>query len=165
MAILEIKKFNEPVLREKCKKVRRIDKKIKKLLVNIAQTMKKGQGIGLAAPQVGVLKRAITVQTDLRGRRILVLVNPKILKKSKETEINEEGCLSFPNIFLKIKRAKEIEIEGLDINGEKIKMKAQGLLARVFQHEIDHLDGILFFNRLSFIKKIGFKLKHFSVKL
>ena len=165
MALLEIKKFNDSVLREKCKKVRKVDKKIKKLLVSMAQTMKKGQGVGLAAPQVGVLKRAITVQTDLKGRRILVLVNPKILKKSKETEISEEGCLSFPNIFLKIKRAKEIEIEGLDINGEKIKMKTQGLLARVFQHEVDHLDGILFFNRLSFIKKIGFKLKRLTIKM
>ncbi|GAG92291.1 unnamed protein product, partial [marine sediment metagenome] len=124
MAILEIKKFNDPVLREKCKKVRKVDKKIKKLVVNIAQTMKKNQGVGLAAPQVGVLKRAIIVQTDLRGLRILGLINPKILKKSKETEVGEEGCLSFPNIFLKIKRAKEIEIEGLNINGEKIKMKA-----------------------------------------
>lgn len=164
MAIVEIKKFNNPVLREKCKKVRKVDKGIKKLVVNMAQTMKKNQGVGLAAPQVGVLKRAITVQTNLRGLRILGLINPKILKKSKETETGEEGCLSFPGIFLKIKRAKEIEIEGLDINGEKIKMKAQGFLARVFQHEIDHLDGILFFNRMSFIKKIIFKLKHFSVK-
>lgn len=165
MAILKIKKFNEPVLRKKCKRVRKIDKKIKKLVVDITQTMKKNQGIGLAAPQVGVLKRAITVQTDLKDQRILVLVNPKILKKSKETETGEEGCLSFPDIFLKIKRAKKIEIEGLDINGKKVKIKAQGLLARVFQHEIDHLDGILFFNRLSFIKKIGFKLKHISIKL
>ena len=165
MAILEIKKFNDPVLREKCKKVGKVDKKIKKLIVDIAQTMKKNQGIGLAAPQVGVSKRAITIQTNLKGQRILGLVNPKILKKSRETEKDEEGCLSFPGIFLKIKRAKEIEIESLDINGEKIKMKAQGLLARVFQHEIDHLDGILFFNRLSFIKKIGFKLKHLSIKL
>ena len=165
MAILEIKKFNDPVLRKKCKEVRKIDKKTKKLVVDIVQTMKKNQGAGLAAPQIGVSKRAITVQTDLKDQRILVLVNPKILKKSKETEISEEGCLSFPDIFLKIKRAQKIEIEGLDINGEKIKIKAQGLLARVFQHEIDHLDGILFFNRLSFIKKIGFKLKYSSIKL
>ncbi len=165
MAILEIKKFNDPVLRKKCKEVRKIDKKTKKLVVDIVQTMKKNQGIGLAAPQVGISKRAITVQTDLKDQRILVLVNPKILKKSKETETGEEGCLSFPDIFLKIKRAQKIEIEGLDINGEKVKIKAQGLLARVLQHEVDHLDGILFFNRLSFIKKIGFKLKHISIRL
>lgn len=163
MAILEIKKFNEPVLRKKCKKVGRVDKKIKKLAIDMVQTIKKGQGIGLAASQVGVLRRVIVVQTDLGGQRILALVNPKIIKKSSETEVNEEGCLSFPGIFLEIKRAKEVEIEGLDIKGKKIKLKAKGLLARVFQHEIDHLDGILFFNRLSFIKKLRFKLKYPSI--
>jgi len=160
MAILEIKKFNEPVLRKKCKKVGRVDKKIKKLAIDMVQTMKKGQGIGLAAPQVGVSKRVIVVQTDLGGQRILALVNPKIIKKSLETEVDEEGCLSFPGIFLEIKRAKEVEVEGLDIKGEKIKLEAKGLLARVFQHEIDHLDGILFFNRLSFVSRILFKIKH-----
>lgn len=158
MAILEIKKFNEPVLRKKCKKVRKVDKKIRKLIVDMIQTMKKNQGIGLAAPQVGALKRVIVVQTDLEGRRILALVNPKILKKSSKTIINEEGCLSFPDIFLKVKRAKEVEVEGLDINGKKIKLGAKELLAGVFQHEIDHLDGILFFNRLNLIQKIRFKL-------
>ncbi len=163
MAILEIKKFNEPVLRKKCKKVGRVDKKIKKLAIDMVQTMKKGQGIGLAAPQVGVSKRVIVVQTDLGGQRILALVNPKIIKKSFETEVGEEGCLSFPGIFLEIKRAKEVEVGGLDIKGKKIKLEAKGLLARVFQHEIDHLDGILFFNRLSFIKKIRFKLKYPSI--
>lgn len=164
MAVLEIKKFNEPVLKEKCEKVGKIDKKMKKLVVDMVQTMKEGRGIGLAAPQVGVLKRVIVVQADFEGRRILGLINPKILKKSQEREIVEEGCLSFPEILLKIKRARAIEVEGLDINGKKIRMKAKGLSARVFQHEIDHLDGILFFNRLSFIKRIGFKLKYLFVK-
>lgn len=73
--------------------------------------------------------------------------------------------MSFPGIFLKIKRAKETEVEGIDIKGKKIKIKAKGLLARVFQHEIDHLDGILFFNRLNFVQKIKFKMKHFFIKL
>jgi len=159
MAILEIKKFNEPVLRKKCKKVRKIDKKIKKLVVDMAQTMKKEQGIGLAAPQVNVLRRVIVVQTDLQGQRILGLVNPKITKMSKEKEKDMEGCLSFPGIFLEIKRAKEVKVKGLDINGKKVNLKAKGLLARVLQHEIDHLDGVLFFNRLSFFKRIKFKLK------
>lgn len=163
MAILEIKKLNEPVLREKCKRVERVDEKIRKLIVDMVQTMKKGQGIGLAAPQVGVSKRVIVVQTDLGGQRILALVNPKIIKKSQEKEIAEEGCLSFPGIFLEIKRAKEVEVEGLDIKGKKIKLKTKGLLARVFQHEMDHLNGILFFNRLSFIKKLRFKLKYLSI--
>jgi len=111
-----------------------------------------------------VSKKVITV-LDPENHRLLGLINPKILKKSKEKEMGEEGCLSFPGIFLKIKRAQEVEVEGLDINGNEIKLKAQGLLARVFQHEIDHLDGILFFNRLNPIKKIGFKLKHSSIKM
>ena len=159
MAILEIKKFNEPVLRKKCEKVKKVDKKTKKLIVDMVQTMKEGQGIGLAAPQVGVSKRVIVVQTDLRGQRILALVNPKIIKKSQEKEMDEEGCLCFPGIFLEIKRAKEVEVEGLDIKGEKIKLKAKGLLARVFQHEIDHLDGVLFIDRISFWQKLKIRKK------
>jgi len=160
MAVLEIKKFNEPVLRKRCRKVREIDKKIKQLIVDIAQTMEKNQGIGLAAPQVGVLKKVIVVKGDFKGQGILALVNPKITKKSKEKEKDIEGCLSFPGIFLEIKRAKEVEIKGLDINGEKIRLKTKGLLARVLQHEIDHLDGTLFFKRLNFLQRLKFKLKH-----
>ena len=160
MAVLEIKKNKEPVLRKRAKKVSKVDKKIRQLIVDMVQTMAKGQGIGLAAPQVGVLRRVIVVHGDFKGQRILGLINPKIIEKSKEKEKDMEGCLSFPGIFLEIKRAKEIEVNGLDINGKKIKLKAKGLLARVLQHEIDHLDGILFFNRLSFIKRIKFKLWH-----
>jgi len=153
MAILEIKKFGDPVLRQKSSEVRKIDKRKKKLIVDMVQTMEKKDGIGLAAPQVGVLKRIIVVGAEAGGDRVLVLINPKITKKSQETEILEEGCLSFPGIFLEIKRAKEIEAEGLDINGEKKTIEAKGVLARVLQHEIDHLDGILFFDYLSFWKK------------
>ena len=163
MAILEIKKFNEPVLRRKCKEVRKVNKEIRELIVNIAKTMIKNRGAGLSAPQVGVSKRVIVVVTDLANERIFEMIDPKIIKKSKETEIREEGCLSYPGIFLKIKRAKEIEVEGLDIKGRKINLKAKNFLARVFQHEIDHLDGILFFNRLSFIQKIKFKLKYSKI--
>jgi len=159
MAILEIKKFNNPVLRKKCQEVKEISEDIKKLINDMTETMKKKQGIGLAAPQVGVLKRIIVVRAGLENQRILDLINPKILKKSSKKETGEEGCLSFPGIFLKIKRAKEVEVEGLNRNGEEIKIKASGLLARVFQHEIDHLDGILFFDRLNFWQRIKFNLK------
>jgi peptide deformylase len=162
MAILEIKKFKDPVLRKRSKKIRKINDKIKKLIVDMAQTMEKSQGVGLAASQIGVLKRIIVVRTDLQGQRILALINPKIVKKSREKEKEEEGCLSFPGIFLEIKRAKEIKIKAIDIKGEKINLKAKGVLARVLQHEIDHLNGILFYSRLSFIKRIIFKLKNAS---
>jgi len=140
--------------------VSKVDKEIRQLIVDMTQTMTKEQGIGLAAPQVGVLKRVIVVHGDFKGHRILGLINPKITKMSKEKEKDIEGCLSFPGIFLEIKRAKEAEVKGLDINGKKVKLKAKGLLARVLQHEIDHLDGIVFYNRLSFIKRIKFKLKY-----
>lgn len=158
MAVLEIKKNNEPVLRKKAKGVRKVDKEIRQLIVDMAQTMAKGHGIGLAAPQVGILRRVIVVHGDFKSQRILGLVNPKITKKSKEKEKDTEGCLSFPGVILEVKRAKEVEVKGLDINGKKIRLKAKGLLARVLQHEIDHLDGILFFNRLNIIDKIKFKL-------
>jgi len=163
MAILEIKKFNDPVLRKRCESVKKIDRDIKKFVVDIAQTMKKNKGNGLAAPQVGVLKRIIVVQADLENQHILGLINPIILETSRKKKKNIEGCLSFPGIFLKIKRATKIEVEGLDIRGKKIKLEAKGLLARVFQHEIDHLDGILFFKRLNFLQKIKFKLKYPSI--
>jgi len=165
MAILEIKKFNENVLRTKSKEVREINVKIKELVLNMVETMKKNQGIGLAGPQVGVSKRIITVQVSPRSSKIVGLINPKILKKSSETGIEEEGCLSFPGIFLKIKRAKEVEVEALNINGNKVRIKAKGVFARVIQHEIDHLNGFLFFNRLNFFQRIKFKLQHFSIKL
>ena len=158
MAILEIKKFNEPVLRKRAKRVSKVDKEIRELIVDMAQTMARGQGIGLAAPQIGVLRRVIVIHGQFQGQRILGLINPKITEKSKEKEKDMEGCLSFPGIVLEIKRAKEVEVNGLDINGKKIKLKAKGLLARILQHEIDHLDGIVFYNRLSFIKRMKFKL-------
>jgi len=164
MAILEIKKFNYDSLRKKAKKIRKIDKKAKKLIIDMVQTMEKNNGVGLAAPQVGISKRIIVMQADVRGQRIFALINPIIIKKSKEKDEDEEGCLSFPNIFLRIKRHKKIEIKALDINGKKIQMKTEGLLARIIQHEIDHLNGTLFFNRLSIFNKIKFKLKHLSLK-
>jgi len=159
MAILEIRKSNDPVLRKKCENVTEINPKIKEIAADMAETMEKKQGVGLAAPQVGINKKIIVINPDpLQDKGVLCLVNPKIIKKSEEREIGEEGCLSFPGIFLKIKRAREINVEAQNIKGEPVKMKAEGLLARVLQHEIDHLDGILFFDRLPFWQRIKFTL-------
>ena len=102
MAILEIRKFNDKVLKKRARKVRKVDEEIRELIVNMAQTMAKGQGIGLAAPQIGVLRRIIVVHGDFKGQRILGLINPKITKMSKEKEKDMEGCLSFPAIILEI---------------------------------------------------------------
>jgi len=158
-AELKIITYPDPTLRKKSEKVKEVDNEIKDLIKNMIKTMEKNQGIGLAAPQVGVLKRIIIALTD-NGPK--AFINPKIIKKTKETEIMEEGCLSFPGLFLEIKRWKGVEIEALDGNGNKI--KADGLLARILQHEIDHLDGVLFIDRISFWQrlKIKKKLKEFE---
>lgn len=156
MALLEIRKFRDPILRKKAERVDKIDRNFVQRMI---ETMEKRDGVGLAAPQVGISKRIIVVGGFDNGRS-LALINPRIIKKSKEKETEEEGCLSFPGIFLKIKRSKETEVEAQNIEGEKIRFKIKGLLARVLLHEIDHLNGILFFNRLSFLKKILFKLRH-----
>ncbi len=157
MAILEIKKYNDSVLREKCQEVKEVDDEIRKIIDDMKETMKENKGVGLAAPQVGIKKRIIVLDLDFIKQGEFELVNPKIIQKSRETEIEEEGCLSFPNVFLKIRRSKNIVAEAQDRNGGKIRIEASGFLARVLQHEIDHLDGILFFDRLPILKRIKFK--------
>lgn len=122
------------------------------------ETMEKNDGVGLAAPQAGILKRIIVIDLDFAGQGVFELVNPEIIKKSRDSEIDEEGCLSFPGVFLKIKRAKNVEVLAKDRNGKEVKIKATGILSRVLSHEIDHLDGILFFDRLPFWKRIKFKI-------
>jgi len=157
---LEIRKFKDPILKERCEEVKEITPEIKELIFDMEKIMIEKQGVGLAAPQVGKSKRIIVVQPNLETPKTLALINPKIITESAETNVIEEGCLSFPGIFLEIERAKEIEIEALDINGQKITMKTKSLLARVIQHEIDHLDGVLFFQKLGIWKRLKFKLKY-----
>lgn len=153
MAVLEIKKYPNPILRRKATDVKEITPEIQKLAEDTTETMQQNQGVGLAASQVGESKRIIAVQTE-EGPR--VFINPKITKKSKEKDDAEEGCLSLPGVWLKINRAKWIELEALDINGKKLNIKADGLFSRVIQHEIDHLDGILITGRISLFQKIKF---------
>ncbi|MFH1462284.1 MAG: peptide deformylase [bacterium] len=162
MTMLEIKKYPNSVLRKKSKEVKEITSETKKLVEDMMQVMEKEKGVGLAAPQVGVSERIIVVRAE-EGPK--VFINPQIIKKSKEKEIGEEGCLSFPHIFLKIKRAKEIEVAALNLQGEKIRVEVRDFLARVFQHEIDHLNGILLIDHISFYKKLWVLLKIWSKKV
>ena len=162
--ILEIKKYPNQVLRKKCEEVREITPEIKELALNMEESMVKDKGIGLAAPQVGVSKKIIIVHLveerspEEKNRKVpQAFINPKIIKKSRETAVEEEGCLSFPDLFLKIKRAEEVEVETLNLNGEKIKIEAKGLPAQILQHEIDHLDGILFIDKIGFWQKLKLK--------
>ena len=142
MAIRNIRLSGDEILRKKCREVEVVDDKIRELLDDMVDTMHENNGVGLAAPQVGILKRVIVI--DLYdGSKPLKLVNPKIIKEKGEQEV-EEGCLSFPNQYAMVIRPKEIEVEALDENGKKKIIKAKELLAQALAHEIDHLNGILF---------------------
>ena len=148
--VREIRKYPDPILKKKCPEVKKITPEIKKLAEEMIEILEKSNGVGLAAPQIGELKRVIVVQTE---RRPEVFINPQIVKKSRETVTTEEGCLSFPGIWLKIKRAKEVEVQALDKEGKEVQIKAEGMPARILQHEIDHLNGIMFVDYLSKLKQ------------
>src|SRR3989344_4939682 len=150
MAVFEIKKYPEPVLRKKSREVGEITEEIKSLVLNMAENLKESGGVGLAAPQIGESKRIIIINSpdekikeEKDEKEYEVFINPKITSKSRETEIMEEGCLSFPGIYLNIKRVKAVEVEAIDASGNQVRLRAQGLLARIFQHEMDHLNGVL----------------------
>lgn len=146
MAIRKIRENGDEILRKKSREIEVIDDKIIELLDDMLETMHRYNGVGLAAPQVGVLKRAIVI--DLYdGNEPLKLINPKIVK-TKGTQEVEEGCLSFPNQYAKMIRPEEIVAEALNTEGKKIKIKAKGLLAQAICHEVDHLDGILFVDNM-----------------
>ncbi|MER3403951.1 MAG: peptide deformylase [Chloroflexota bacterium] len=145
MAVRPIVVLGNPILRQKAKRVSRIDESIRSLLDDMVETMHAANGIGLAAPQVGVPLRVIVVEyEDTR----LQLVNPEIIKVSEETDVAEEGCLSIPHYYGPVRRHSAVVVKGLNRNGKEVRVKADGWVARVLQHEIDHLDGILFIDKL-----------------
>lgn len=143
MAIRNIRQEGDEILKKKSREVEVIDEKTKELLEDMVETMHKYDGVGLAAVQVGILKRMIVIDIYDEKTPIIKLINPKIIKAKGEREV-EEGCLSFPNKFAKVKRPVEVVVEGLNENGEKVKIKAVELLAQALCHEIDHLNGITF---------------------
>lgn len=136
-----IRKYGEEILRKRSKEVENIDGKIEKLIKSMKETLIQVNGIGLAAVQIGVLKR-IFVAYDKERNNFITLINPEIVEKKGE-EIDLEGCLSFPEIYFSIKRVKEVTVEGYNEKGKKIVVLGKGIMARCFQHEIDHLNGIL----------------------
>lgn len=145
MAILEIKEYGEPVLREKALPVKEITPEILNLIKDMAETMYTASGVGLAATQVGEAKRIILVDGEEDG--LIVLINPMIIKSEGEV-VAEEGCLSVPDIYSQVKRSLKVTIEALDENGDLIEITKENLIARALQHEIDHLNGILFVDRI-----------------
>lgn len=147
MAIRNIRQEGDEILKKKSREVEVIDEKTKELINDMIETMHKYDGVGLAAVQVGILKRIIVIDIYDEKTPIVKLINPVILKQKGEREV-EEGCLSFPNKFAKVKRPVEVMVEGLNENGEKVKIKAVELLAQALCHEIDHLNGITFVDRM-----------------
>jgi peptide deformylase len=150
MAILNIRKYPDPCLRSKCREVSVVDSEIRRLLDDMAQTMYSVKGIGLAAPQIGLDLSLIVIDA---GKGLLKLVNPKIIQ-NEETSFLEEGCLSLPNIYVKVKRPLKLVVSALDIYGKKQLIRSYGLLSHVFGQEIDHLNGKLIIDYLPFYKKL-----------
>ena len=140
LAILEIKKMGDPVLKQICTPVDRVTKKIKILLDDMAETMYKHEGVGIAAPQVGIPIRVIVVDV---GKKRFDIINPVITER-EGTIVDSEGCLSFPGVYGEVERAEKVRVEYMNRYGKKKFIEAEGLLARCLQHEVDHLDGHLF---------------------
>ena len=142
MAIRNLRYEGDEILKKRAREIEVIDDKIKELAKDMMETMHKWDGLGLAGPQVGVLKRIIVIDLYEEGTQF-TLINPVIVKE-KGIQEEDEGCLSFPNKFGKVERPKELIVEALDIDGKKVKLKARDLLAQALAHEIDHLNGVLF---------------------
>ena len=149
MAVYKIVNYGDPILKEKAKPVKEVNESVRRLLDNLRDTMYEARGLGLAAPQIGVPKRAIVVDA---GERLYELVNPEI-EEGEGEQIDTEACLSIPGVRGTVKRFERVVVKGLNREGEKVRIQATGLLARVFQHEIDHLNGILFVDRAETVIK------------
>ena len=145
----------DPILRKKSKSLEKVDDELRRLLDDMLETMYSAPGIGLAAVQIGILKRLIVIDIskEKEKKNPLFLINPEIIFKSKNTSVYEEGCLSLPGYFAEIERPAECKIKYIGYDGKKKEMTASGLLATCIQHEVDHLNGKLFIDYLSKLKK------------
>jgi len=149
MAILELLTYPHPLLKKKSEQVEKIDSDVKKLIRDMTETMYFNKGVGLAAPQVGVSKKIMTVDA---GKGLICLINSVLVEKEGEIEM-EEGCLSCPEVSLNITRFRKVVLKGLDPEEKEVTVEAEELLSRIFQHEIDHLEGVLIFDRVSSLKR------------
>jgi peptide deformylase len=154
MALLEIKKYGCPVLRRKAEPVTAFDEKTRTLVEDMFETMYEAEGVGLAAPQVGVLRRVIVLDVGAHDPafRPVVLINPEVVEVEGEVE-SEEGCLSFPGLNGDVKRPSKARIRGIDAEGKPVELETTEIGARAVLHEIDHLDGVLFIDHVSALKR------------
>ncbi len=152
MALLQIVEYPDPRLKNLAQPVSRIDREIQKLADDMAETMYDAPGIGLAAPQVAAAQRVIVVDISENRNELLTLVNPEIIASSGEEEM-KEGCLSVPGVLETVRRAERVKVRAQDLLGKTLELEADGLLAVCLQHEIDHLNGVLFVDHLSRLKQ------------
>jgi peptide deformylase len=159
MTIRDIVTLPNPVLRRKAKAVTRFDDSLQKLIDDMIETMRQAPGVGLAAPQVGASERLIVVEypvddeAEESPKKLYVLINPEFKSISEEKEMGIEGCLSIPGLQGEVERALTVTVKGLNRHGQPMRVKAKGWLARIFQHEVDHLDGIVYPDRATRVWK------------
>ena len=158
MTVLKLHTYPDPILSEKCEKITEVTDETRCLLDDMLETMYEDKGVGLAAPQVGLKKRIIVIDDKVGengepGPHPLYFVNPEIIEKSAETIIFNEGCLSLPGQYAEVERHAKIKVKYLDYNGEEKILEAEDFLAVIIQHETDHLDGILYIDHLSRLKR------------
>jgi len=164
MQTLKIVIYPQPILQKRAAEIQKIPSDIAKLISQMKITMQKSDGIGLAAPQINLSERLIIVRDLSDEKKSFAFINPKISKRSKKQSIEEEGCLSLPDLFIPVKRAEKIEVIARTPNHKKVHIAASGLAARIFQHEIDHINGKLIIDRISPWRrlKIRKQLKEFE---
>ena len=153
MTVRPLHLLGSPVLRQQAAPVAQVDDAVRQLVDELFETMRAAKGVGLAANQIGVARRVAVVDIGEEDPPPLVLINPVILERSDELETAEEGCLSIPDVFGDVERHARVVVEALDPNGQVVRAEAKGYKARAIQHEIDHLDGILFLDHLSAVKR------------
>jgi len=165
MATANIRLYGDPVLRREAETVGDIEADTRDLARDLIETVDHAGGLGLAAPQIGVSARVIVVvEIDEEGRRTPhALINPEIVSACGE-DVGEEGCLSIPGIYAKVKRPQSVVVHGFDTEGKRLEIEATGIMARAFAHEIDHLDGILFIDRIGLVKRSLLKKKLTEIK-
>lgn len=151
MAERSIVIYGDQVLRETCDPVEEINQDIKDLVSNLIDTLRRAQGLGLAAPQIGVTKRVfiVDISTIDITKKLTVFINPKIIETSEEEAEFEEGCLSFPGLYQKIDRPAKVRVRAMDIDGNQFELEADGITARAILHEYDHLNGVLFIDHMT----------------
>lgn len=161
MPLMRILHYPEPVLKKISAPITSFDEALSKLAEDMAETMYAAPGVGLAAPQVGVSRRLVVIDCAPKDRapHLISAVNPEIIARAGET-YEEEGCLSVPEYYARVARSAEVRVRFQDLRGQMVEMTADGLLAVAFQHEIDHLDGILFIDHLSSLKRNLFRRKY-----